>query len=372
MKILIVDNSSMNIFKGSYCTNDFNGEFVGELVRLGNEVFYFQFAMQMESSISRFDLCKAGIECIPLTKYKNKLFRYATAYLKFFRIVRKYDFVYFYYNTSFKYAAFICKLFSVRYGLYIRGMYGLDDSVSRWIYKNAFTVFTVSDHFSNFVNDIVGCKNANTIRPMIPFSEKDIVYDRVYDENKKQFEILFLARVAEDKGVRELFAAFRKLKNEGYAFHVAFVGDGEYMNKAKALISSLDMEDWIEVRGAVYDVDEKKKCFLDSDIYVLPTYHEGFPRTLYEAMIFGTPIVTTFVGGIPALMKDDFNCRKIEPRSAESIYEGLKFAMDNYSKMVEYAKNGFKTVERIVDSKRMTHAQHLNRIIQEINIKKNI
>jgi hypothetical protein len=63
-------------------------------------------------------------------------------------------------------------------------------------------------------------------------------------------------------------------------------------------------------------------------------------------------------------MKDGFNCKEIKPKSIESIVEGLEFAMNNYSKMIEYSKNATKTVEKVVDSKRPTHAQHLHQIIQ--------
>ena len=121
----------------------------------------------------------------------------------------------------------------------------------------------------------------------------------------------------------------------------------------------------VKFTGSVYNSDEIKEYYKNSDIYILPTYHEGFPRTLYEAMIFGIPIITTFVGGIPTLMKDDFNCKEIKPKSVESIVEILTYAMNNYPKMGELAKNGTNTVAKIIDSNRLTHAQHLNQILNK-------
>lgn len=364
MKILFLDNAGLHAHNNKLCCEPNTGNFAKELTELGNDVIFYGQRIGSGDCVHSFCIEDNGMKIISLKRKKNKLYNYLCLYLKLFFVIKQVDFVYIYYPTSFKYVSIICKLLGIKYGMYIRGMNGLNDKISRWNYKNAFTVFTVSEYFTKFVNDIVGNKIANTIRPMIPFTEKDIVYNRSYDIKKKRFEILFLARVAEDKGIRELFAALKDLSQEGYKFHVTFVGDGEFMEQAKSLIEYLGLESLVEIRGAIYDVDEKKKCFLNSDIYVLPTYHEGFPRTLYEAMIFGTPIITTFVGGIPALMKDGFNCKRIEPRSVESIYNGLKFAMDNYGKMVEFAKNGFDTVFNIVDSKRLRHAQQLNQIIR--------
>ncbi|HHX69330.1 MAG TPA: glycosyltransferase family 4 protein, partial [Gallicola sp.] len=109
---------------------------------------------------------------------------------------------------------------------------------------------------------------------------------------------------------------------------------------------------------------EIAEYYTKSDVYILPTYHEGFPRTLYEAMIFGTPIITTFVGGIPGIMKDGYNCKRIEPKSVVSIVAGLEFAICNYNKMIEYAKNGTDTVYNILDPERPSHAGHLNQILE--------
>src|SRR5690606_19531454 len=106
-----------------------------------------------------------------------------------------------------------------------------------------------------------------------------------------------------------------------------------------------------------------RNAYLRSDIYILPTYHEGFPRTLYEAMIFGTPIITTFVGGISALMQNEVNCFEIQPKSVESIEEKLNFVMINYSATKGIVENGILTVRKIVDFNRSSHAAHLNQIL---------
>lgn len=363
MKILFFDNSGIHTSAGLMCCEPNTGNFARELRDLGNDIIFYGQIIIDSDTVHTYDLKANGIKVVGLKRKKNKLWNYICLYFNILFYVYKSDFVYIYYPNAFKYAAVISKLMGVKYGLYVRGMRGINTCVSRWMYKNAYTIFTVSDRFSSFIDNIVGKEIANTIRPMIPYSSEDICYHRLYEIKKNHFNILFLARVAEDKGVKELFYAMKILKDKGYSFHLTFIGDGEFMEQTKDLIKKLELDDWVLIRGAVYDIKEKKDYFLSSDIYILPTYHEGFPRTLYEAMIFGTPIVTTMVGGISALMKDKYNCKEIEPHSVESVVNGLQYAMDNYSEMVSYAKQGFHTVEKIVDVNRLTHAQHLNQII---------
>ncbi len=365
MKILIVDNSSMNQRGNAFCTNSLNGLFITDLIYCNNKISYFQFAKSNDDSISEFDLEENGVTCHPLPIKRNKIINYLNAYLKIIPFITKNDFIYFYYPSSFKYAPFLCWLFRKKFGLYVRGMNGINGKISDWNYKKAFTIFTVSDFFTEMINGKTNKKTANTIKPMIPFSEKDVIKDRDYSLSDN-VSILYLGRIAHDKGIGELLKATKILKDKGHNFELNLVGNGEFLQKSKQIIEEYDISEVVKVHGAVLEADVVKSFYLNSDMYILPTYHEGFPRTLYEAMIFGTPIITTFVGGIPALMKDGWNCKEIQPKSTESIVEALEFAFLNYDKMKDYAKNGTNTVYKIVDSKRMSHAQHLNEIIKTL------
>jgi glycosyltransferase involved in cell wall biosynthesis len=241
-------------------------------------------------------------------------------------------------------------------------MKGLDNISSYWIYKNSYTIFTVSDYFTELINNIVGRSIASTIRPLIVFSEEDIIFGRNYME-KPVFRILFFGRLTKDKGLNELLNAVSRLGEGRNHFRLTVAGEGEFKVEAGEIIDNLGIGDYVKLIGGVYDTDEIKQCYLDSDIYILPTYHEGFPRTLYEAMIFGTPIITTLVGGMPALMKHGFNCWEIKPRSVESIKEALVYAMCNYIKMGELARNATETVNQLFKSRRLSHAESLNRVI---------
>lgn len=362
MKILLFDNSSLTPSNNDFCCEPKTGLFASELLDLGNEIIMYGQKVKAIDTVHTYKLNEKGIRVVGLYRKKNKLINYILLYLRAIPEIFKADFVYIFYPNAFKYIAVFCILFGKRYGLYIRGEQSLDDKVSYLIYKKAFTVFTVSGLFTDFVNKIFQKNNANTIRPMIPFTEKDIIRDREY-KIKEKYSILFLGRVAFDKGVEELLNAIKVLKDKNYALELIVVGNGEFMQDAIDITKDLGISDILSFKGAVFEPDLIRDFYFNADIYILPTYHEGFPRTLYEAMIFGTPIITTFVGGIPALMKDGVNCKEIKPKSIDSIVDTLIYAMENYREMGELAKNANHLVYNIVDSKRLTHAEHLNQFL---------
>lgn len=364
MKIVIIDNASVPSKEGKHYTNALNGLFIDELSALGNKLSYFQLESFNSNNISSFELEEHGVICTLSPIKKNKLWNYLTAYCKAINVIKASDFVYLYYPNSFKYIAILCQLMRKPYGLYIRGMNGVNDIVSHSIYKHAYTVFTVSDYFTNMVNNITHNDSAHTIRPMIPYTDADVIKGRNY-ESKDLYNILFLGRVAKDKGLEELMNAIRQLREKGYHFKLQIVGNGEYIGQTERLVTDMDLKTYVNLEGPVFDDIKKADYYKNADLYVLPTYHEGFPRTLYEAMIFGTPIITTFVGGIPALMKDKENCLRIEPHSADSIEDAMAYAMNHYEEMGEMAKNATKLVSTIVDSKRPSHARQLYQIIQD-------
>ncbi len=368
MKILIIDNSAMaKDSSNHYYTNALNGLFINDLIECGNQLTTYQFTTESNKTISVFDLEEHGVKCVPVTPIKNKLLKYTKAYLRVIPEILKADFIYLYYPNTFKYVTFLCRLFGKKYGLYIRGMQGVDDSLSHKIYKKAYTIFTVSNHFTNMVNDIVGKKIANTIRPMIPYDDSDIVTNREY-KKKEKYNLLFLGRIDKDKGIVELLNAIKILsQKKEYSILLKIVGNGSFLPESKQICKDLGIENCVSFEGAVYDDNKKRDYYLGADAYILPTYHEGFPRTLYEAMIFGTPILTTFVGGIPALMKDETNCFEIKVKSVDSIVEKVERLLINYVDTAQNLTNNARnTVEPVISRERLTHGKDLNRVINNV------
>lgn len=365
MNILVLLNVGLSTFNhNSYCEPN-TGNFLSELVRLGHNVtIYGQKNNVNEIGFHKYNLEDSGIIVRGIKRRKNKLWNYFLYYLKMLPYIYKSDFVYIFSPSTNNIAAIYSILFRIKYGLYIRGMNKLNSYFSKWMYKYASVILTVSDQFSYLVNKSISTPIAECIRPMIPYRFEDIKRDRTYQITER-LNLLYLGRFDKEKGIAELLNAMKILVSKGKNVHLNLVGDGAYRNQMEQLMENLDIASYVTINYGIYDNTEKCKCYCNADIYILPTYHEGFPRTLYEAMIFGTPIITTMVGGIPFLMKENRNCYSIEPKSVDSIVTGIEFAIDNYDNMKSYAENAFKTIEYILEPNRPSHATQLINLIND-------
>lgn len=106
--------------------------------------------------------------------------------------------------------------------------------------------------------------------------------------------LLFLARIARDKGVFVALDAFSLLTKEFPGLSFLIVGDGEHYAEAKAYASEKGLN--VQFVGPKFGA-ELAAQFAEGDIYVLPTYFEGMPTSVLEAMAFGLPVITSPVGG---------------------------------------------------------------------------
>lgn len=107
--------------------------------------------------------------------------------------------------------------------------------------------------------------------------------------------ILSLGRLGERKGTYDLLNAAQALGGAGFKFVLA--GDGD-VEQVRNLVLERGLDDFVCVPGLVGQ-EEKNKLLGQADVYVLPSYHEGLPISILEAMVAGLPVVSTPVGGIP-------------------------------------------------------------------------
>jgi glycosyltransferase involved in cell wall biosynthesis len=354
MKVLIIVNNVFYEKKGSLYTFRAIGDFGMRLLELGNEVEMIQTKLKKEEEFHDFDLGRTGIRTTALKRYKSKLFTYLITYIVSIWRIWKNDFVYIYYPTNYHYLAFVSLMLGKKYGLNVRGQERVDSFLSRLLYRNAKFVFTVSPGFTAIVNSAGGL--GITQRPGISFGYDDILNRRTLTV-PDGFHILYLGRLDLEKGLMELIEAVGELVRRGFTkVRFTIVGDGYHDLMIKQRAKDLTLDNWIHFYGPETNVDKIKDIYKSADLFVMPTYHEGFPRTLYEAMIFGIPIITTFVGGIPFIMQDNVNCIKIESKSVDSIVEKVIYALENYSALNVLVDNAESLIRIILDPDKKSHA----------------
>ncbi len=113
--------------------------------------------------------------------------------------------------------------------------------------------------------------------------------------------VLFLGLIGVGKGVYDLLPAFKEAIAEVPGLRLIIGGNGE-VDRAKALAVELNIQDRVEFAGWVSG-EKKEELFRRAQIYVLPSYHEGLPVSLLEAMSWQLPVISTHVGAIPEVVR---------------------------------------------------------------------
>ncbi|MCF0192357.1 MAG: glycosyltransferase family 4 protein [Prevotella sp.] len=177
--------------------------------------------------------------------------------------------------------------------------------------------------------------------------------------------ILFLSNMLIDKGVIILLDALKILKEKGCSFVADFVG-GETKE-----INAATFEQEVKARGvnAIYHGscygEDKVRFLKESDIMAFPSLNECFPLVLLEAMQYGTPVVSTYQGGIPDIVIDGETGFLCPIKDAATFADRLETLLSDAALRTTMGKKGYI---RFKEHFTLTHfEQHLKDILTPQN-----
>lgn len=139
------------------------------------------------------------------------------------------------------------------------------------------------------------------------------------------FQILFLGVLIKRKGVADLIQAISLLKKEGRLNNLKFIiaGSGSEEDNLKQQASKLEVEHWIEFAGWT-DGKAKERYLKESQALVLPSYNEGLPIAVLEAISYGLPVIATDVGDMAAAVREGENGFLIKPGDVSALADKIK------------------------------------------------
>jgi glycosyltransferase involved in cell wall biosynthesis len=143
----------------------------------------------------------------------------------------------------------------------------------------------------------------------------------VKGSKRRQKQLLFLGRIGERKGLFDLISALANDKLKGLDFKLLIGGDGD-LEAAKLLIEKYNLESQIVFLGWVTG-KEKIRLLQTSTVFLLPSYNEGMPMSVLEALASGLPIISTTVGGIPQQVTNGEEGFLIEPGDVETLAQRI-------------------------------------------------
>ena len=144
--------------------------------------------------------------------------------------------------------------------------------------------------------------------------------------DKEPVRLLFLGEILERKGIFELLSAMKSLSIKFPGKFFLDIGGHKNEQELKKRISKLGLADSVCFHGFVSG-DKKNQLLQDAHVFILPSWNEGLPIAILEAMSYGCAIISTPVGGIPEVVKG--NGILVEPGNVEEIASAISRMADD-------------------------------------------
>lgn len=249
--------------------------------------------------------------------------------------------------------------------------YGVENTINggfQDIYKNIFDlsdrIIVVSELWKKELYDFVD--NGEKINVVYnPAKEICRQTDGQNVKTHKKKSVLCVASLSKRKGYIDLINAFASLLKNDDKFSewkLIFVGGGE-INAAKRMALQKGISGNVVFTGFVSE-NKKSEYLKTSSIFCLPTYAEGFPMAIVEAMAYGLPIITTPVGGIPDICFHKENSLLVKPGDIEGLKEYLMLLMGDENLRHDLGCSAMLTAKEKFDKDSIT--RQVSQIYDEI------
>ncbi len=169
-----------------------------------------------------------------------------------------------------------------------------------------------------------------------------------YPVLRDKLVICSVGRLSRDKGSFELLEAFARLAEEREDVVLLMVGKQE--SNIHEWLPPVTRHERVVFTGFTNEVH---KYMAASDVFVHPSYREGFSMVIQEAMAMALPVVTTDIPGPSEVIEDGVSGILVQPRDADSLYEGLRDMLSDTERMQRMGAAGRKRCEKLFNRERM-------------------
>lgn len=157
--------------------------------------------------------------------------------------------------------------------------------------------------------------------------------------------LVCVGRICEQKGQLLLIEAMNRLAKGGEPCELVLAGDGEMRNEIEKLVQAYGLTDYVRITGWISSTAVKQEIHAARAL-VLPSFAEGLPVALMEAMVLRRPVISTYVAGIPELVQSGEHGWLVPAGDVEALVEAMRTCL--HSSTASLARMGDAAHERVM------------------------
>lgn len=166
----------------------------------------------------------------------------------------------------------------------------------------------------------------------------------------EKIRLMYMGEISKRKGGFDLLEAIVNNKEYFADKLLLRMGGNEVDGDIKAYIRENGLESFVTYEGWIAG-QKKIDCLNWEDVYILPSYNEGLPIAILEAMAYSHPVISTPVGGIPEIIKSGKNGILVQPGDTKGIADAIKFYIENNEAIKSQGDKAYEVVQDFFPNK---------------------
>ena len=170
-----------------------------------------------------------------------------------------------------------------------------------------------------------------------------VVQKNMNDDGKTH--ILYLGMITKAKGIYDLLDVVNKYKTALENKIILHIGGNGETSTLQSIIKENGLSQIVKFEGWVSG-EKKVELLNNADVFILPSYTEGLPISILEAMSYRLPVISTPVGGIPEVIKDGENGFLFTPGDKDALYNAINNLVADKNQREDMGEKSYKRVQQ--------------------------